>query len=96
MRSRASSTVWRESLPHGATERQRFYASRAGAQLTVILKADPDSTIVTANVTAERQARGTWFRSPGDTTARTRNAQIAVAQKWCEVEADRMASGATR
>lgn len=97
LRSKAPKpTIWREASLMGLTERQRFYAHRAGAQLTVVLRASEDDTIVTANVSAERQARATSFRSPGDTSVRTRNAQIAVAKRWCESEADRIAAGETR
>jgi hypothetical protein len=36
MRSKAQkATSWRESLPSSATERQRWYAHRAGAQIAV-------------------------------------------------------------
>lgn len=84
-------TAWRESLPASVTERQRCYAHRAGAQLTVILKPHADDTLVTANVVTPQHARATTFRVPGDTTRRTQAAQIAVAKQWCENEADRLA-----
>lgn len=88
-------TIWREAAQLQQNHRQRFYASRAGAQLVVSLcVVQHERGRVEASVErehdGERRAKATSWRIANLSDRRNVSETIRFAKVWAEKQADEL------
>lgn len=92
--SKAKRTIWREAAQVQGNIRRRCYARRRGYTLFVLaIRVDGDTSRVWARLDDPRMDDGVdvsrmYYHG---ITKRTIAAQIAVAKRWAETEADKLA-----